>query len=406
MDWTKWLSLIVLVALAGCASQSDTADMPDEDVISSAEIVDDAAETVGSPSGANESPADMFNGLKATYEKQMKDFRTAIEVAEEKDRRKVYDEKCPKPLNYASEFMYIADTHPDSQAAVDSLFWVAQNTRGLRTEKVAVDRLFENHIDAKEMVQFCFQLLYAKHKSENAESRLKRLIDESPHRQVQGIATYCLASFLRRHEQEDENKEKYVELFNTVVANYEDVRFRDRPIAKMAEGALFEIEHLTVGATVPDIEAEDLDGKPFKLSEYRGKVVMLSFWGDWCVQCRSMYPHERSLVKKLADKPFALIGVNSDRDLENIREIVKEKDISWRSFWNGENGVDGPISTKWNVISWPAIYIIDHEGVIRYKSEQRGKKLDQSLTKLLADMGHEVDLTDHSEQAEPTSSDP
>lgn len=116
-----------------------------------------------------------------------------------------------------------------------------------------------------------------------------------------------------------------------------------------------------------------------------------------------MYPHERSLVKKLADKPFALLGVNSDDDLDSIREIVKEKNITWRSFWNGPNGTSGPISTKWNITGWPTIYIIDHEGVIRHKGV-RGKKLDEALTKLLADMGHEVDLADHSEEA--TSSDP
>jgi hypothetical protein len=75
-----------------------------------------------------------------------------------------------------------------------------------------------------------------------------------------------------------------------------------------------------------------------------------------------MYPHERSLVKQLADKPFALIGVNSDRDLDKIREIVKEKNLNWRSFWNGPQGTSGPISAEWNVTGWPTIYILDKDG--------------------------------------------
>ena len=78
-----------------------------------------------------------------------------------------------------------------------------------------------------------------------------------------------------------------------------------------------------------------------------------------------MYPHERSLVKALSDKPFALIGVNSDKDRDAIKEIVKEKNITWRSFWNGKRGIEGPISTKWNVSGWPTIYILDEKGVIR-----------------------------------------
>ena len=51
-----------------------------------------------------------------------------------------------------------------------------------------------------------------------------------------------------------------------------------------------------------------------------------------------MYPHERSLVKKMVDKPFALLGVNSDKDLEELKPVLEEEKITWRSFWNGEEG--------------------------------------------------------------------
>jgi hypothetical protein len=112
-----------------------------------------------------------------------------------------------------------------------------------------------------------------------------------------------------------------------------------------------------------------------------------------------MYPHERSLVKQLADKPFALIGVNSDRDLEKIRETVKEKNLSWRSFWNGPQGTGGPISARWGVTGWPTIYVLDHEGVIRYKNV-RGPAMDKAVATLLAEMGHEVDIQHEEEDDE------
>ena len=79
-----------------------------------------------------------------------------------------------------------------------------------------------------------------------------------------------------------------------------------------------------------------------------------------------MYPHERSLVKRLADKPFAIVGVNSDADREKIQETLVKESITWRSFWNG-GSTGGPISKAWNVSGWPTIYLIDHEGVIRWK---------------------------------------
>ena len=105
-----------------------------------------------------------------------------------------------------------------------------------------------------------------------------------------------------------------------------------------------------------------------------------------------MFPHERSLVKQLADKPFALIGVNSDKDLEQARKDNATKNITWRSFWNGEHGTAGPIVTKWGVTTWPTIYVIDAKGVIRYKNV-RNDDLDQAITKLLAEAGHEVEIT-------------
>jgi hypothetical protein len=112
-----------------------------------------------------------------------------------------------------------------------------------------------------------------------------------------------------------------------------------------------------------------------------------------------MYPHERSLVKQLSDKPFALIGVNSDGDLEQVRETVREKNLNWRSFWNGPQGTGGPISAEWGVRGWPTIYILDQHGVIRYKNA-RGPAMDEAVTALLAEMGHEVELQHDDAEAE------
>ena len=98
-----------------------------------------------------------------------------------------------------------------------------------------------------------------------------------------------------------------------------------------------------------------------------------------------MYPHERSLVKTLADKPFALVGVNSDTNEEELKKALKEENITWRSFTNGPDGTGGPISTAWNVRGWPTLYVIDHKGVIRHKylGSPGDKVLDEAIEKLI-----------------------
>jgi hypothetical protein len=117
-----------------------------------------------------------------------------------------------------------------------------------------------------------------------------------------------------------------------------------------------------------------------------------------------MYPHERSLVKQLAGKPFALIGVNSDKDREKLKEVIKEKNLNWRSFWNGEDGTMGPISTKWNVSGWPTTYLIDAKGKIRYKN-LRGDKLDEAIEELMAESGVEVEISHEDEDDDKNEDD-
>ena len=97
-----------------------------------------------------------------------------------------------------------------------------------------------------------------------------------------------------------------------------------------------------------------------------------------------MYPHERSLVNRLADRPFALVGVNSDKDLSRLREIVRSKRITWPSFFDG-GLVGGPIATQWGVTGWPTVYVLDHAGVIRAKGV-RGRRMDRVVDRLLAEI--------------------
>ena len=97
-----------------------------------------------------------------------------------------------------------------------------------------------------------------------------------------------------------------------------------------------------------------------------------------------MFPHERSLVKRLEGKPFALVGVNSDRDREDTKKKNEKAHITWRSFWNG-GSTGGPIAAKWNVRAWPTLYIIDAKGVIRHKyvGSPGAKVLDENIDNLV-----------------------
>ena len=96
-----------------------------------------------------------------------------------------------------------------------------------------------------------------------------------------------------------------------------------------------------------------------------------------------MYPHERSLVEQMKDRPFALVGVNSDKDKDKLAARRQEEHITWRSFWNGPEGTRGPIAEAWHVHGWPTIYVIDHDGRIVHKSHG-GEAMDKAVAEAVA----------------------
>ena len=152
--------------------------------------------------------------------------------------------------------------------------------------------------------------------------------------------------------------------------------------AQVAELDLKELRQIAIGKTAPDIQGPDIDGNEFKLSDYRGKVVVLSFSGSWCGPCRAQYPHERELVSRLKGKPFALLSVNTD-EKETLRKALIAGEITWKCWWDG--GLMGPICKAWNVYGYPTVYVIDAKGVIRRRNAN-GTALDQAVDDLLKEI--------------------
>jgi hypothetical protein len=97
-----------------------------------------------------------------------------------------------------------------------------------------------------------------------------------------------------------------------------------------------------------------------------------------------MYPNERSLVQRMHGRPFAFLGINSDSK-DRLRQVIEKEKMTWHSWWDGGN-TSGPIARKWNVRAWPTVYILDKNGIIRFKNV-RDKALDEAVETLLDEIG-------------------
>lgn len=151
----------------------------------------------------------------------------------------------------------------------------------------------------------------------------------------------------------------------------------------------FVIENLMPGRVAPNIVGKDTEGVEFALEDYRGKIVALIFSGQWCGPCRGEYPYHRAMLEIYDAEDVALLGVNSDAVLDTILQAKEREGLDYRTWWDGHGQPDadlvaaeGPIATRWNVLGWPQIYVLDEEGVIRH-TDKRGGSLIAAVDELL-----------------------
>ncbi len=222
----------------------------------------------------------------AQYDFEMKRFSEAYGKAKTDDEKaKLFKEAYPEPATYVDDLWAGIRRVEGTEEAARGLAWILSNSRDAEDKAKAMDMLMAKHSDSPSLGKVCSMLVWDR--SEAAAKFLDTLATSSPHREVKGAALLAKAARMKRDHTETATKEALA-LFKAVARDYADV---PHPWAKeiascttigaAAEREIFELENLVVGKPAPDIAAKDLDGVAFKLSDYRGKVVMLDFWGDW-----------------------------------------------------------------------------------------------------------------------------
>jgi thiol-disulfide isomerase/thioredoxin len=321
---------------------------------------------------------------------------------------KRFDEKQKAGFIAALE---IAKADPKSDTAFDALEWLLMTPRAYYfppgVGKAAFELLATHHVANPKIGRGIATLAYVPpHETDEpyreALSLLKGVAEKNPDKAARGQAALGLAwlakrSFVKAESKGDPSADQLAseaeKAMETVIRDYGDcenlrtmgaVKARTRPTLKdEVKLELYELRNLRIGKPAPEIVGEDLAGTKFKLSDHRGKVVLLVFWASWCGPCMGAVPHERELVEKFKDRPFVLVGVNGDEEKDAAAKAVERAKIPWRSFWNGKEGASGPIATAWNIRGWPTVYVIDHKGIIRHKY-LHGNKLDEPLEKMIA----------------------
>lgn len=293
----RWLIVLTCVLVTACAPTKDEGTKPAEN---------EPAETASAEPSAP-SPSE---SLLAEYDAAFDEFVEKINQAESSERAEVLKTN-PTP-EFAKKFRDLVGEHEGTETSALALAWLAQNSDMPEERTTSLEALLKDHFDSPAMKIGAGAIASGK-PSQDAEDSLRRLMKDSPHREVRGAAAFHLVSYFDRNKSMSGNVDQLAKnpsavnffgedgieylrnlkvddteienLYEAIVSDYSDVVLsrmgRETRIGEAAEIALFEIQNLSMGCVAPNIEGRDLDGEEFSLNDYRGKVVMLDFWGDW-----------------------------------------------------------------------------------------------------------------------------
>jgi len=349
-------------------------------------------------------------------------------------------EMLPRLLDFAKR-------HPDSPYAFDALFFVVYrggpqtaNVHGKpwQLKEEALDVVWASHAHDPRMF-ILLKHLAGSLPSQKTEAFLRRALQQGRDKNLQAAAAYSLAryyqTFVRAHQQLQRIKKKehllnFERYWKIVVIPYLEKKFpfneealsaeTDRlldligdeyadvpashwklsgpnrmfiglaPFSKpktygdMAVAMSFELNNIIPGKLAPEIDGTDADSKRFRLSDYRGKVVLLTFTANWCVPCVAPHRLQCKLVEKYRDRPFVMLSVSRDEKIDTLKAATASGEITWRCWWDG---MYGPISKAWNgQHGIPRFILLDDSHVIQdftLKHFSTQEEFEQAIDALL-----------------------
>ncbi len=237
--------------------------------------------TPGGSQQAAQTPADKLDALVKRFDEQEGKAYRAYSAAQT-DEARAEALKLRPGKEYIGEFRDLALSARGTDTAASAWLWVIEvaGTVDKESSQRALDVLLAEHLQSPKLEELAPKLGGVP--SAVRESVLNKLLDGSPHAAVKASALYALASIALGSVGDPAKLREAKELFSWLEVDYRDVRTaRGSTYGAVAERSLYELDHLQVGMVAPDFDAVDQNGAAYKLSDYRGKVLAVIFWGFW-----------------------------------------------------------------------------------------------------------------------------
>lgn len=235
---------------------------------------------VANPALAQEqSAADKaWSALKGELNQKVKAYREALRKADAKTRERLKDQPSPL-IVYEKKFLDFSAAHPKTNASRLALNWVAKRGSGTGASETAIKELLKSYGGDPLIHEVFSGISY----HPDANAFYESILTTNQHKMPKALACYYLAKALANSTDytvlDEATTKKTIQLLNRAQSEFKDLL--GKPRLRMMASCLYKMKNLQIGQVAPEISGADSDGKAFKLSDYRGKVVLLIFWGDW-----------------------------------------------------------------------------------------------------------------------------
>ena len=203
-------------------------------------------------------------------------YWTGAGLSENKPAKQETEPLTPPHMD---EMLYLLDYNAASPEALDAATWILQNTPDGPEVDKACEAIIKEHSLNLNLVPLIKDLERVRHR--RSKVLLETILKNNPSKEVRGAACFTLAKLLKDEAKHGQNKQATIQAekqFERVIREFGQLKERGFTFEELSKPELSELRHLIPGKPAPDIEGKDLNDQPMKLSDYRGKVVVLVFW--------------------------------------------------------------------------------------------------------------------------------
>lgn len=235
------------------------------------------------------------------------------------------------------------------------------------------DRIVEEHADALWLVDAIPEAdTMVDELSRDAVLNLGiRLLDVSSRPEVRAMALYEMAGLASRDEADDDGVEMALSFLRQLVK--EQPRHQ---LARAAEARIYELENLRIGSVAPEMLISEQEGGPFRLSDYRGRVTLIVFWGYGFGGDRGLLKTLEPYSGSIPAARFTVLGVNTDERGPALEARLRKDAFGWDHVLVGGPSAHWPAT--WGVNRFPTTFLLDEDGVLLAK-HLTGRKLARAV---------------------------